>query len=125
MPQSGRFVGLASRFGLSLLAAGITVCLVAIDPELDALRRAIDDVERRLLALIAERVNIVLKVGDYKRQRSLSIYDPERERIMIEQLIKLAPQPLNPEIVRRVFERVIDESRRIEQHHSEYPHRSP
>ena len=98
---------------------------MAIDPELDALRRAIDDVDRRLLALIAERVNIVLKVGDYKRQRSLSIYDPERERIMIEQLIKLAPQPLNAEIVRRVFERVIDESRRIEQHHSEYPHRSP
>jgi chorismate mutase len=89
---------------------------VAIDPELDALRRAIDDVDRRLLDLMAERVGIVLKVGDFKRKRSLPIYDPERERSMIERLIQMAPPPLNPEIVRRVFERVIDESRRIEQH---------
>jgi chorismate mutase len=94
---------------------------VAIDPELDALRRAIDDVDRRLLELIAERVRIVLKVGDFKRRRSLPIYDPERERTMIDQLIQIAPKPLNPEIVRRVFERVIDESRRIEQHNSEFP----
>jgi len=63
----------------------------------------------------------VLKVGDFKRRRSLPIYDPERERTMIEQLIQIAPKPLNPEIVRRVFERVIDESRRIEQHDSEFP----
>ncbi|HVJ14122.1 MAG TPA: chorismate mutase [Polyangiaceae bacterium] len=94
---------------------------MAIDPELDALRRAIDDVDRQLLELIAERVKIVLKVGDFKRRRSLPIYDPERERTMIEQLIQRAPQPLNPEIVRRIFERVIDESRRIEQHNSEFP----
>jgi len=94
---------------------------VAIDPELDALRRAIDDVDRRLLDLIAERVRIVLEVGDFKRRRSLPIYDPERERTMIEQLIQIAPKPLNPQLVRRIFERVIDESRRIEQHDSQFP----
>lgn len=94
---------------------------MTIDPELDALRRAIDDVDRRLLALIAERVGIVLRVGEFKRRRSLPIYDPERERTMIERLMQMAPKPLTPEIVRRVFERVIDESRRIEQHHSEFP----
>jgi chorismate mutase len=94
---------------------------VAIDPELDSLRRAIDDVDRRILELIAERVGIVLQVGDYKRRRSLPIYDPERERSMIEQLIQIAPKPLNAEIVRRIFERVIDESRRIEQHNSQFP----
>jgi chorismate mutase len=94
---------------------------VTIDPELDALRRAIDDVDRRILDLIAERVGIVLKVGEFKRQRSLPIYDPERERAMIEHLIRIAPKPLNSEIVRRIFERVIDESRRIEQHDSQFP----
>ena len=94
---------------------------MAIDPELDALRRAIDDVDRRLLDLIAERVRIVLEVGDFKRRRSLPIYDPERERTMIEQLIQIAPKPLNPQLVRRIFERVIDESRRIEQHNSQFP----
>ncbi len=103
------------------LAHGTSLGFVTIDPELDALRRAIDDVDRRILDLIAERVGIVLKVGDFKRRRSLPIYDPERERTMIEQLIQVAPQPLNAEIVRRIFERVIDESRRIEQHNSQFP----
>ncbi|HEV8246421.1 MAG TPA: chorismate mutase [Polyangiaceae bacterium] len=87
------------------------------DTELEALRRAIDEVDRQILELVAERVRVVLRVGDYKRKRSLPIYDPERERAMIERLIQAAPQPLDAETVRRIFERLIDESRRLEQHH--------
>ncbi len=94
---------------------------MASDPELDEFRRAIDDIDRRILDLLAERVRVVLKVGDYKRRRQLPIYDPERERAMIERLIQGAPKPLDAETVRRIFERLIDESRRLEQHHVATP----
>jgi chorismate mutase len=90
---------------------------VPSDPELETLRQAIDDLDRQILQLVAERVKVVLKVGDYKRRRSLAVYDPDRERAMIERLIQAAPQPLDAETVRRIFERLIDESRRLEQHH--------
>ena len=86
-------------------------------PELDELRRAIDDIDRRILELLGERVSIVLRVGDYKRARGMAVYDPERERRMLERLMAAAPRPLDGETVRRVFERLIDESRRLEQHH--------
>jgi chorismate mutase len=90
---------------------------VTIPAELDALRRAIDDIDVKILDLVSERVKVVLAVGDYKRARAMSAYDPERERQMLERLCARAQSPLDPETVRRIFERLIDESRRIEQGH--------
>lgn len=85
--------------------------------DLDALRKAIDEVDGRLLELIAERVRLVLQVGEYKRERGIAVYDPERERQLLERLTSRAPAPLQGATVRRVFERLIDESRRLEQLH--------
>lgn len=85
--------------------------------DLDDLRRAIDDIDSRLLALIEQRVRLVLAVGDYKRTHGLPIYDPARERSLIERLSAEAHPPLEPNTVRRIFERLIDESRRLEQRH--------
>ncbi len=87
------------------------------ETELDTLRRAIDAVDTRLLELIHERVRLVLEVGAYKAKRGLAVYDPERERRMLERLTSLAQPPVEPDTVRRIFERLIDESRRIEQRH--------
>lgn len=86
-----------------------------VDPELAALRGAIDEIDARLLELLARRVEVVLAVGEYKRARSLPVYDPERERQMMQRLAQLAHAPLDAATVRRVFERIIDESRRLEQ----------
>ena len=85
-------------------------------PELETLRRNIDELDARILDLVAERVKIVLAVGQFKRTNNLAAYDPERERKMLERLCSQAPEPLDPGTVRRIFERLIDESRRIEQH---------
>ena len=84
---------------------------------LEALRREIDAIDDRLLELLADRVRKVLAVGDLKREQRIAVYDPERERQVIDRLIRVAPEPLRAPMVRRVFERVIDESRRAEQHH--------
>jgi chorismate mutase len=88
------------------------------DNELETLRRSIDAVDTRLLELIHERVRLVLEVGAYKAKRGLAVYDPERERRMLERLSALAQPPVEPDTVRRIFERLIDESRRLEQRHT-------
>ena len=87
-------------------------------PDLDNLRAAIDAVDAEILSLVAKRIGIVLQIADFKRDRSLPIYDPARERSVIDRLIGLAPAFLDAQLVRRIFERIIDESRRIEQHQS-------
>jgi len=88
------------------------------ETELDELRRQIDQVDTRLLELIHERVRLVLQVGAYKARHGLAIYDPERERRMLERLTALAQPPLEPDTIRRIYERLIDESRTLEQRKS-------
>ena len=88
-----------------------------LDPEFAELRRLIDQIDSEILQLVARRVQVVLRVGEYKRRHGLRVYDPDRERRLLEHLAALAPEPLDAETVRRVFERLVDESRRLEQHH--------
>ncbi len=87
------------------------------DPELEALRVEIDAIDQQILELVAARVRVVLRVGELKRRLGLPVYDPERERAMLERLAARAPPPLDLATIRRVFERLIDESRRLEQNH--------
>ena len=86
-------------------------------PGLEELRRGIDAVDQQIVKLLHERVRLVMQVGDYKRERGMPVYDAERERALLERLCRMAEPPLDAETVRRIFERLVDESRRIEQHH--------
>jgi len=85
--------------------------------DLDELRRRIDAVDQSILKLLHERVGLVMAVGEYKRERGIAVYDPERERALLERLSKAAEPPLDAHTIRSIFERIVDESRRIEQHH--------
>jgi chorismate mutase len=85
--------------------------------DLDSLRRDIDAVDQQILKLLHDRVRLVLQVGDYKRERGIPVYDPARERALLDRLGKSAELPLDQDAVRRIFERLVDEFRRIEQHH--------
>jgi chorismate mutase len=52
----------------------------------------------------------------------MAVYDPDRERSLLARLSESAPEPLDATTVRRIFERLIDESRRLEQHHVQGGH---
>jgi chorismate mutase len=89
---------------------------VTDEVQLDQLREAIDTVDAEILRLVAARVELVLSIAEFKRTRQMPVYDPDRERAVIDRLIGLAPTNLDPQLVRSIFERIIDESRRVEQH---------
>jgi len=84
--------------------------------QLAQLREAIDTVDAEILRLVASRVELVLSIAEFKRAQQMPVYDPDRERSVIDRLLGLAPANLDPQLVRRIFERIIDESRRVEQH---------
>jgi chorismate mutase len=87
--------------------------------DLDELRRGIDAVDQAILKLLHDRIRLVMLVGQYKRERGIPVYDPERERQLLDRLSRAAEPPLDAPTIRRIFERLVDESRRIEQHHME------
>ncbi len=87
------------------------------DPEIAALRQTIDELDHQVLELLARRVRVVLEVGDRKRREGIAVYDPEREQALLDRLVAHAPEPLDDATVRRVFERIVCESRRLEHEH--------
>jgi len=97
-----------------------TISDVAL-PGLKELRDGIDEVDHRILELLKKRFELVLKVGELKRQHQAGVYDAERERRVLDALARAAEPPLSPETARRIFERIIDESRSQEQRHVAAP----
>jgi chorismate mutase len=83
-------------------------------PEIDAWRRRIDQIDTQLMGLLNSRSACAVEIGRIKRTLGLPVYSPEREAQILERVMRENPGPLDPTAVRRVFERIIDESRRLE-----------
>jgi len=47
-------------------------------------RKKIDEVDRQLVSLLSERAKAAIAIGKLKRDTSLPIYEPDRERIVFE-----------------------------------------
>jgi len=77
-------------------------------------RRRIDTVDDQLVRLLNSRSVCAVEIGRIKRVIGEPIYAPDRERRILERLEQMNPGPLDGLAVRRLFERVIDESRRLE-----------
>jgi chorismate mutase len=78
-------------------------------------RAKIDTLDRRLVQLLGERAQCVLAIGRIKNSHNMEVFDPERERQIILNILGENKGPLDDDALRRIFERVIDECRRIEQ----------
>jgi chorismate mutase len=82
--------------------------------DLEDWRRRIDGIDDQLMRLLNSRSACAVEVGRIKRAQGLPIYAPEREAWILDRVMRDNPGPLEPLAVRRVFERIIDESRRLE-----------
>ncbi len=78
------------------------------------LRRRIDALDRDLVRLLNERSECAVEIGRLKGQAGLPIHDPEREREILHQIAQSSAGPLAAEALARLFERILDESRRLE-----------
>jgi chorismate mutase-like protein len=82
--------------------------------KLDEYREVIDDVDRRLVALLNERTRTVEEIGRVKRSAALPIYEPKRESEVFANITAANGGPLPPDALKRIFERIIDEMRSIQ-----------
>jgi chorismate mutase len=80
----------------------------------DALRRQIDDLDEQLVKLLSARAACALQVGREKKLLGLEIYQPSREADVLRHVQAINPGPLNDAAIKRLFERIIDEARRLE-----------
>jgi chorismate mutase len=81
---------------------------------LDELRRRIDELDEELVRLLSARAACALEIGHEKKIAGLEIYQPSREAEVLGHVQSINPGPLDDGAVRRLFERIIDEARRLE-----------
>ena len=82
---------------------------------LDDLRRDIDRVDEVLVRLLNERARCVCEIGRLKKEQGIEIYQPDREKDVLRHVREVASEgPLGPDAIGRLFERIIDEARRLE-----------
>ena len=77
-------------------------------------RKKIDELDRKLVELLSERARAAVEIGRLKRNTSLPIYEPERERIVFANVQQANPGPLPGRDLVRIYERIMDVMRNVQ-----------
>lgn len=78
-------------------------------------RERIDQLDIELVEMLNRRTAIVEEIGRIKQSFHLAIYEPQREEDVFANVSAHNHGPLSEEAVKRIFERIIDEMRRVQQ----------
>ncbi len=81
---------------------------------IDELRRRIDELDAQLVELLNARSRCALEIGTLKHGMGLQVYQPGREERVLQHVRSTSQGPLTAEAITRLFERIIDEARRLE-----------
>jgi chorismate mutase-like protein len=77
-------------------------------------RKQIDEIDRKLIALLNERAKAAHEIGKLKRNTQMPIYEPDREKLIFENVRRTNQGPLSDRDLTQIFERIIDIMRNIQ-----------
>jgi chorismate mutase/prephenate dehydratase len=80
----------------------------------DALRKKIDQIDEKLVALLNDRASLAIRIGHNKRLNNEVIYAPSREQAILHRVTQLSRGPLSQQAIRSVFREVIGVCRSLE-----------
>lgn len=83
--------------------------------ELSDWRARIDGLNQQLLELLNERAKCAQAIAELKKKKMLPVYDPLREKQVFEAVLGMNNGPLPDDSIRRIFESIIVEHRRLEE----------
>ncbi len=90
---------------------------MAAELDLDALREEIDRIDEVVVRLLDQRARCAYAIGRIKKERGLNIYEPSREAAVMAHVQQVNEQlggPLDATAITRLYERIMDEARRIQ-----------
>jgi chorismate mutase len=77
-------------------------------------RLKIDELDRKIVAMISERAMAAKEIGKLKRSTSLPVYEPNRERVIFENVRAANQGPLPDIELTHIYERIIDVMRALQ-----------
>ena len=82
---------------------------------LNSLRNQIDDIDRQIVLLIAERISLVKKISRLKKEKGLSIKDPVREHKVYLNVETTAQKNfLDKKVIKGLFAKILDYSKNLQ-----------
>jgi isochorismate pyruvate lyase len=82
---------------------------LAGNSDLTAIRLQIDELDRRLVQLLAERGRLVEEVIHYKRAHHMAVVDRDREDRMLARIAAVAKEEgMDPRVAQQVLRTIID-----------------
>ena len=78
------------------------------------LRNEIDEVDKKLKELFEYRMDLVLKIAEYKKKNGIPVYDPAREEEKLSQLKNSLADKKNADAVVELFSQIMAISRRAQ-----------
>jgi len=88
-----------------------------VNEKIEEWRKLIDEVDVELTRLLNKRTECAIEIGKIKACEELPLYDPGREETVIKNVQAFSGEHLDDETICRLFERIIDETRRAERKH--------
>ena len=85
-----------------------------VDRRIAQIRVQMDELDARLVSLLNQRAAYAREIGTLKATVGLEVYQPEREVEVLKHVRSKNPGPLDPDAITRVFESIINETRRLE-----------
>ena len=86
----------------------------SVERAMKRLRENIDQVDSVLVKLLNQRAQWALEIGEVKKEAAIPVYQPDREKQVLSRVQAENRGPLGQAAMQRLFERIIDESRRLE-----------
>ena len=77
-------------------------------------RKKIDELDREIVTLISARAQAAQEIGKLKRTTSLPVYEPNRERVIFENVRAANKGPLPDIELTHIYERIIDVMRALQ-----------
>ncbi|HUE87202.1 MAG TPA: chorismate mutase [Vicinamibacterales bacterium] len=90
---------------------------MAEELSLESLREEIDRIDEVIVRLLDRRARCAFAIGRIKKEQGLPIYEPQREATVIAHVKELNVKlggPLDEPAIVRLYERIMDEARRIQ-----------
>ncbi len=77
-------------------------------------RKAIDQLDAKIVALLNDRTRHVLEIGSLKIKAGEEIYAPHRERVVLERIAKLNKGPITNDSLRAIYREVMSSALSLE-----------
>ncbi|HLR19888.1 MAG TPA: bifunctional 3-deoxy-7-phosphoheptulonate synthase/chorismate mutase [Staphylococcus sp.] len=87
--------------------------------KLQEYRSEIVDINEEILNLLSKRGKIAQKIGEEKRKQGTLVYDPQREKEMINKLLDKNEGPFNDNVIKQLFKEIFKASTDLQKSENE------